>query len=111
MRDGKPLREIAGVRRRGLGESDQQKGEQVISGGFLAMSEGRFTVIHMQNDNLIRDLIESDLSDALELGLNAEEALAHAAWLISEAEARFVGLSRSMPSTPPPRGRSGAPRR
>lgn len=67
------------------------------------MSDGRFTVTSMHNDTLIRDLIESDLSEALELGLDAEEALAKAAWLISEAEARFVGLSRSMPSMPPPR--------
>lgn len=73
------------------------------SGGFLAMSGGRFTVIPMHNDTVIRDLIESDLSDALELGLNAEEALAEAAGLISEAEARFTRLSRPMPSMPPPR--------
>ena len=75
----------------------------MFSGGFLAMSGGRFTVIPMQNDNLIRDLIESDLSDALELGLNAEAALADAAGLIAEAETRFARLSRSMPSMPPPR--------
>ena len=67
------------------------------------MSGGRFTVIPMHNDTVIRDLIESDLSEALELGRDAEEALAKAAWLISEAEARFVGLARSMPSMPPPR--------
>ncbi len=75
----------------------------MVSGGFLAMSGGRFTVIPMRNDTLIRVSIESDLSDAQELGLDAEEALAQAAWLISEAEARFTGLSRSMPSMPPPR--------
>ena len=57
----------------------------------------------MQNDNRISDLIESELSDALELGRDAEAALAEAAGLISEAEARFVRLSRSMPSMPPPR--------
>ena len=73
------------------------------SGGFLAMSEGGFTVTGMQNDNPIRELIESELSDALELGLNAEEALAEAAGLLSEAEARYVRLSRAMPSMPPPR--------
>jgi hypothetical protein len=56
----------------------------------------------MQNEN-IRDLIESELSDALELGLNAEEALAEAAGYIAEAEARFVRLSRPAPSMPPPR--------
>ena len=66
------------------------------------MSGGRFTVVFMQNDKVIGDLIESDLSFALEHGLNAEEALAQAAWLISEAEARYTGLSRSMPSLPPP---------
>jgi hypothetical protein len=57
----------------------------------------------MQNDNRIRDLIESELSDAMELGRDTEAALAEAAGLISEAEARFVRLSRSMPSMPPPR--------
>jgi hypothetical protein len=75
----------------------------VDSGGFLAMSDGGFTVTGMQNDNSIRELIQSELSDALELGLNAEEALAEAAGLISDAEARFVRLSRPLPSMPPPR--------
>ena len=73
------------------------------SGGFLAMSDSRFTVIPMHNDTVIRDLIESDLADALELGRNAEAALAEAAGLISEAELRFARLSRSLPSMPPPR--------
>lgn len=72
------------------------------SGGFLALSGGGFTVTGMQNDK-IRELIESELSDALELGLDAEEALAQAAGLIAEAEARFVKLSRPSPSVPPPR--------
>ena len=57
----------------------------------------------MQNDNRIRELIESELSETLEHGLNAEEALVVAAGLISEAEARFVRLSRVAPSMPPPR--------
>jgi hypothetical protein len=56
----------------------------------------------MQNDNRIRELIELELSEALELGFDTEAALAEAAGLISEAEARFVRLSRSMPSMPPP---------
>ncbi len=66
------------------------------------MSGGRFTVTGMQNENL-RELIESELSDALERGLNTEEMLADAAGSIADAEARFVRLSRSMPSMPPPR--------
>ena len=67
------------------------------------MSGGRFTVIGMQSDNPIRELIESELSDTLEAGLNAEEALAEAAGLLSDAEARYRSLLRSMPSMPPPR--------
>ena len=63
------------------------------------MSGGGFTVVGMDTK---REIIESELSDALELGLNAEEALAEAAGLLSEAEMRFVRLSRSMPSMPPP---------
>ncbi len=66
------------------------------------MSGGGFTVIGMQNEK-IREAIESELSETLELGLNAEEALAEAAGLISEAEARYVRLSRPAPSMPPPR--------
>jgi F0F1-type ATP synthase membrane subunit b/b' len=50
-----------------------------------------------------RESIESELADALELGLDAEEALAEAAGLLSEAEARFVRLSHPAPSVPPPR--------
>ena len=67
------------------------------------MSEGGFTVIGMQNDNSMRELIETELFETMELGMNAEAALAEAAGLISEAEALFVRLSRSMPSMPPPR--------
>ena len=66
------------------------------------MSGGGFTVTGMQNEK-IREAIESELSETLELGLNAEEALAEAAGLISEAEARYVRLSRPAPSFPPPR--------
>jgi hypothetical protein len=58
----------------------------------------------MQSDNRIRDQIESNLSATLELGLDAEEALAEAAGLLSEAEARFARLrvleGASCPSTP-----------
>jgi hypothetical protein len=67
------------------------------------MSGGGFTVIGMQNDNSIRELIQSELSEAVELGFDTEEALAQAAGLISDAELTFVRLSRSMPSMPPPR--------
>jgi hypothetical protein len=56
----------------------------------------------MKNEQM-RELIESELSETIELGLNAEEALAEAAGLISEAEARFVRLSRPALSVPPPR--------
>ena len=66
------------------------------------MSGGGFTVIGMQNEK-IREAIESELSETLELSLNAEEALAEAAGLISEAEARYVRLSRPALSFPPPR--------
>jgi len=51
----------------------------------------------------MRELIETELFETMELGMNAEAALAEAAGLISEAEALFVRLSRSMPSMPPPR--------
>jgi hypothetical protein len=57
----------------------------------------------MQNDNSMRELIETELFETMELGMNTEAALAEAAGLISEAEALFVRLSRSMPSMPPPR--------
>lgn len=63
------------------------------------MSEGGFTVIAMET---IRETIESELSDALESGMNTEEALAEAAGLLAEAEARFVRLSHPAPSVPPP---------
>lgn len=64
------------------------------------MSGGRFTVIGMDK---LRESIESELSDALESGLNTEEALAETAGLLSEAEVRFVRLSHPAPSVPPPR--------
>jgi len=41
----------------------------------------------------IRELIESELSEALESGLAAEEALAEAAGLLTEAESRFSRLA------------------
>ena len=63
------------------------------------MSGGGSTVIGMENR---REWIESELSDVLELDLDTEEALAEAAGLLSEAEARFIRLSRPYPSVPPP---------
>jgi len=66
------------------------------------MSGGGFTVTNMQNEK-IRELIETELSETIEAGLNADEALAEAAGLISDAEARFVKLSRPALSLPPPR--------
>ena len=64
------------------------------------MSGGRFTVTGMEK---LRELIESELSDALESGLNAEEALAETAGLLADAEVRFIRLSHPAPSVPPPR--------
>ena len=64
------------------------------------MSGVGFTVIRMEN---LRELIESELSDALESGLNAEESLAEAAGLLADAEVRFIRLSHPAPSVPPPR--------
>ena len=55
----------------------------------------------MHNDTRIREAIESELRDALEAGLNAEELLAETAGLIAEAEARFVRLSHPAVSLPP----------
>ncbi len=63
------------------------------------MSGGRFTVTGMEN---LRESIESRLSDALESGRNAEEALAETAGLLAEAEVRFIRLSHPAPSVPPP---------
>jgi hypothetical protein len=100
--DGQRAGQLAGVGGRVLGESEEEQ-QHVGLGGFLAMSEGRFTVTGMQIDNRIREQIETELSDALESGLNTEEALAEAAGLISDAEARFRQLLRPMPSMPPPR--------
>jgi hypothetical protein len=53
----------------------------------------------MQSD--IRELIESELSHAIEAGLAAEEALAEAAGLLTEAETRFSRLSTPEPSPQP----------
>ena len=63
------------------------------------MSGGRSTVIGMEN---LREQIESELSDAMEAGLNAEEALAEAAGLVTEEEVLFGRLSHPSPSVPPP---------
>jgi hypothetical protein len=46
----------------------------------------------------IRELIESELSHAIEAGLAEEEALAEAAGLIAEAETCFSRLSTAEPS-------------
>jgi hypothetical protein len=46
----------------------------------------------------IRELIETELSDALVYGLAAEEALAEAAGLLTDAEERLSRLS--MPERP-----------
>jgi hypothetical protein len=60
----------------------------------------------MRNENII-EAIESQLADAVELGMNTEEALADTAGLLSEAEARFVRLSHpSLSLPPPPRSRA-----
>lgn len=72
------------------------------SGGFLELSGGGFTVTGMRNENQIQEAIESNLSDTLMLGLDAEEALAEAAGLLAEAEARFVRLAHPGVSVPPP---------
>jgi len=54
----------------------------------------------------IRDLIETQLSDALVYGLAAEEALAEAAGLLSDAEERMSRLSApEQPSRPSARKR------
>jgi len=50
----------------------------------------------------LRESIESELGQALELGLQIEEELAEAAGLIAEAEARFVRLAHPGVSQPPP---------
>lgn len=50
----------------------------------------------------IRELIETELSHALEAGLAAEEALAEAAGLLTEAETRFSRLSSPERSARPP---------
>ena len=54
------------------------------------------TVVSMQR---VRHLIRSEQSDALESGLAAEQALAEAAGLLSEAEEVFSRLS-SAPRSP-----------
>lgn len=48
--------------------------------------------------NEVRELIESELADALESGLAAEEALAEAAGLLSKAEKVFSRLSNAQRS-------------
>ena len=54
----------------------------------------------------IRESIESDLSHALEAGLAAEEALAEAAGLLTEAETCFSRLATPDPEPrPSPRRR------
>jgi tryptophan synthase alpha subunit len=55
----------------------------------------------MRNENII-EAIESQLADAIELGMTTEEALADTAGLLSEAEARFLRLSHPGISLPPP---------
>ena len=55
----------------------------------------------------VRHLIQSELSDALESGLAAEQALSEAAGLLSEAEEVFSRLS----SAPRPPRRPGRKRR
>lgn len=59
-------------------------------------------MIAMHNDTLIREHIEAQLSQALEIGLDIEEALAEVAGLLTEAEARFVRLTHPRLSFPPP---------
>lgn len=56
----------------------------------------------MHNDTKIREAIETELHEAVELGLNAEELLAETAGLLADAEARFVRLSHPGISLPPP---------
>lgn len=56
------------------------------------MSDRRSTVFLMAQVD-IRELIENELSDALVYGLAAEEALAEAAGLLSDAEERMSRLS------------------
>jgi hypothetical protein len=50
----------------------------------------------------LREVIESDLFEVLELDRDAEEALAEAAGLIADAEARLVRLAHPSVSRPPP---------
>jgi len=49
-----------------------------------------------------REQIELDLVEAVELGFDIDEALALAAGLIAEAEARFMQLAQRGVSRPPP---------
>jgi tryptophan synthase alpha subunit len=55
----------------------------------------------MRNENIV-EAIESQLADAIELGMSTEEALADAAGLITDAEVRFIRLSHPGFSLPPP---------
>ncbi len=66
------------------------------------MSEGGRSVLAMQNENHLRELIEEELTFSLWLGFDEEEALAQAAGLIAEAEAVFVRLASPRSSAPPP---------
>ena len=97
MRDGQREGDLARFLRR---TGDQGRCEQEEDHGrFLAVSGGRSTVIGMEK---LRESIESELGQALELGLQIEEELAEAAGLIAEAEARFVRLAHPGVSQPPP---------
>jgi len=66
------------------------------------MSGSGITVVSMQSYYQIRQAIELDLAEVLELGLDAEEALVETAGLLADAEARFVRLSQPVSSRPPP---------
>ena len=55
----------------------------------------------MRNENIV-EAIEAQLADAIELGMSTEEALADAAGLLTDAEARFIRLSHPGASLPPP---------
>lgn len=63
------------------------------------MSGGGSTVTSMEK---LRETIESDLFEALELGRDTEAALVEAAGLIAEAEESFLRLSRPQSRPPPP---------
>lgn len=50
----------------------------------------------------LREVIESELFDVLQIDHDADEALAEAAGLIADAEARYSRLARPALSKPPP---------